>query len=121
MVAIYDPPAPTGTDPDERIFIVRGDDWTQSFNAKDDAGNPLDLSSWSDWSAQWRTGPDDDPAYTLDVVSGGVTGVLTVSAPPSITRSIGNDGGWFDIQAATPTLRTFIIVRTHNIKDVTHA
>lgn len=116
MVAIYDP-----EDQDQWITIVRGDNWAQSFNAKDDVGDPFDLSDWSDWTAQWRSTFDDETAYDLVVVSGGVTGVLTVSATPVQTRAMGNKNGWIDIQASSPEVRTFIQARTHYRKDVTRA
>lgn len=116
MVAIYNPESE-----DEWVKIVRGDNWTQSFNAKDDAGDPFDLSGYSDWTAQWRKTHDDTVAYDLVVVSGGVTGVLTVSATPEQTRFMGNSDGWVDIQASSPEVRTFIQARTHKIKDVTRA
>jgi hypothetical protein len=116
MVAIYDP-----EDENEWIVIVRGDNWTQSFNVKDDAGDPFDLSAWSDWTAQWRSSFDDEVAYDLQVVSGGVTGVLTIAAPPADTVFMGNANGWVDIQAADPEVRTFVQARTHYRKDVTRA
>lgn len=116
MVAIYDP-----ENEDEWVVIVRGDNWTQSFNAKDENGDPFDLSEWDDWTAQWRKSFDDATAYDLTVVSGGVTGVLTVAATPEQTRYMGASNGWVDIQAADPEVRTFIQARTHNRKDVTRA
>lgn len=114
MVAIYNP-----SDESQWIYIVRGDNWTQSFNVKDADGNPFDLSAWSDWAAQWRSDFDDDTAYDLTVTSGGVTGVLTVASTPDQTRFTGDQGGWIDIQASTPEVKTFVQARTHNRKDVT--
>lgn len=114
MVAIYNP-----VDQNQWIVIFRGDNWTQSFNVKDDAGNPFDLSEWSDWAAQWRSDFDDELAYDLTVISGGVSGVLTVAAPPNVTVHIGDESGWIDIQASTPEVRTFIQAKTHPRKDVT--
>lgn len=125
MVAIYNPDPPTTPDAvDERVIVVRGDHWTQSVEVtEEDEVTPVDLSEWSDWTAQWRPGFDDTRVIQLDVVSGGADGILTVSATPEQTALMDEyeGGGWYDVQATSPQVRTFVIVRTWMQKDVTRA
>ena len=123
MVAIYNPDPPAPGEPDERVIVVRGDHWTQSVEVVDDDGNPVDLSAWSDWTSQWRPSHDDARVIELDPVSGGVNGMLTVSATPTQTVQMDEyeGGGWFDVQAGSPQVKTFVMVRTWMQKDVTHA
>jgi len=106
--------------------IYAGDAWSQSFEFgsltdPDDEGSWVgdDLSEWSDWSAQWRVTDSAMSEITLTVdATGAADGVLVLSASEAQTRAMAGNGV-FDIQAATPRVRTFLRAKTHWKQDVT--
>lgn len=105
--------------------VYAGDAWSQTFEfgEEDDAGTwvPEDLSSWGDWTSQWRPAADspDADAISLTVdVTGAATGVIVLAATSTQTRAMAMSGV-FDIQAATPEIRTFIRAKTKWRLDVT--
>lgn len=99
--------------------VYAGDAWTQQFVLKEDESTPMDLSSWGEWSAQWRATADSETAITLTVnASGAADGELVVSATEAQTRAMASNGV-FDIQAADPVVRTFIRAKTKWRQDVT--
>lgn len=97
---------------------IAGDDFAQSFRFTA-GGVPEDLSTWGGWACQWRRRASSEDAVDLTVdSSAAATGVITITATTAQTRSM-LGSGVFDIQASTPTVRTFIRGRAVWEMDVT--
>ena len=106
--------------------VYAGDAWSQSFEFgeytdPDDEGSWVaeDLSALGSWSAQWRVSADAEDSITLTVdATDAENGVIVVGASSTQTRDMGASGV-FDIQAATPAVRTLIRAKTKWRLDVT--
>jgi hypothetical protein len=108
--------------------VYAGDAWSQSFEFgeytdPDDEGTWVaeDLTSFGSWSSQWRPAADADDADAISLTvdaSDAANGVIVVAASSAQTRAMGVSGV-FDIQAATPEVRTFIRAKTKWRLDVT--
>lgn len=86
-----------------------------------EAAVPLDLTSYTDWKAQWRSDPLSEVALELTVDTTDLAnGRFTVIADSADTDAMGSSG-WFDVQAtnAFGAVRTFVFGRTSWRKDVT--
>lgn len=102
------------------VSIYAGDDIvfpTYTFLSGED---PLDLSTWTDWAAQWRPTLTSDTVLDLDVdTSELATGIVTVSVDAETTRTMGQSGVW-DLQATlSGDVRTWLRGRTIWMNDVT--
>lgn len=106
--------------------VYAGDAWSQSFEfgeytdpADEDTWVAEDLSSFGSWSAQWRVTADAETSISLTVdATDAANGVVVVAASSAQTREMGASGV-FDIQAGTPSVRTFIRAKTKWRLDVT--
>lgn len=109
--------------------VYAGDDWTFAFQVLEgddaDTATPVDLSAYSQWTAQWRATTASATAVELAVSLPDPTdGTIIVTATDVQTRTMGTAQapyGVFDVQAALPEVRTFFRGTTQWIEDVTRA
>lgn len=82
--------------------IYRGDDSLPLRITLTDAAEPLDLTGWGGWRAQWRRRVRDSHYVDLTVtVTDPSAGLVEVSVSAAQSRGINSSGVW-DLQATTP-------------------
>jgi hypothetical protein len=87
--------------PKHRIYIVRGDTWSQTWRYKDASGNAIDLS---DYTAllQIRQTPDDKNTYLSLPADGTLTtdanGDIVATVAPTVTTLLGFTFAVYDLQ-----------------------
>lgn len=101
------------------LEVYEGDTLVAGFVFSDRDGVPLNLSTWSQWAAQWRPTEDSDEsvAFTVDT-SQLATGRVGISLSGSQTDGLRN--GVWDVQATrSGEIRTWVRGRVTVKKDVT--
>lgn len=82
-------------------------------------GIRMDLTDWSDWSAQWRPKKISKKVIDLQVEVDPSAGTIIVRAPSSATIAMGTSGYW-DVQSANGSeVRTWLWGKTKWNLDVT--
>lgn len=112
--------------PDVEIYAGDTFEWP-SFTFTTD-GTPINLTTWTGWTASWRPTPGSADSVDLTVdTSAGATGTVKITASATATRAMQTlvpkvfDGfGYWDLQATqSAVVRTWLRGKTINREDVT--
>lgn len=77
------------------LELYAGDSFQETVRFRDQ-GAPVDLSAWTDWKAEWRSG-DRIEVFGVDTTQL-ASGFVTLMLEPSQTRGMEPAGTW-DLQA----------------------
>lgn len=99
--------------------MYEGDDTEMTVVVTDD-GDPVDLTVYGQWRANWKSAPPFDIRMELIADSSlADTGIVKVRASAVMTASMHNFG-WFDLEAThivSGAVRTFVRGKTLLIKE----
>ena len=96
--------------------LYAGDDFTETLRFRE-AGEPVDLTGWSGWEAEWRARGKHE-TFTVDA-SREDEGLITLTLTAAQTRVMRGHGSW-DLQAMKGGLtRTWVSGVTVWREDVT--
>jgi len=119
------PAAPTNTAfaIGDKLYVVRGDDWAETFVIRDAAGDPADLTgSTFIWRVGYRTAASDIAILEINSITAPapLTGLLPVTMTNAQTAALPPDASlWYDLQETKAGLiRTRGIGSLSVVRDV---